>query len=91
MTSDYSEALELTKLTKTPRLNEAQKQMILNFIPTDVKVTAQHIITQMIKRGITKQQVKNRLKIEFEAGTIIKYPQILDGRRRLYRRRGPMG
>ena len=91
MTSDYRDAMELTKLTRTGAINVAQKAMVLNFIPTDRKISAQVIIEEMVKRGITKQQVKNRLRIEFEAGTIIKYPQLLDGRRRLYRRKGVMG
>ena len=90
----YKEALEMTVTRKGQRrahLNNSQKKMVLNTIPYASRVSADWIAGRLIHRGITKGQVCLRLRIEFEAGTINKYPMLSDGRRKEYQRKDVLG
>ncbi|KKL87387.1 hypothetical protein LCGC14_1935260 [marine sediment metagenome] len=102
MTGDYREALELTTLDtlddkKTPDTIPAQRETVINSVPIDTPVTMQSIIKNikniknMGSENITNHQIKHIIAQAVRDGTIIKSSNILDGRRRLYRRTGVMG
>ena len=99
MTGDYREALELTTLDtlddkKTPDTIPAQRETVINSVPIDTAVTMQSIIKNIKNMGsenITNHQIKHIIAQAVKDGTIIKSSNILDGRRRLYRRKGVMG
>lgn len=99
MTGDYREALELTTLDtlddkKTPDTIPAQRETVINSVPIDTPVTMQSIIKNIKNMGsenITNHQIKHIISRAVRDGIIIKSSNILDGRRRLYRRTGVMG
>ena len=88
--SDYREALELCENDKTPDMNDRQKEIILESIPQDRFVTMQSIIDDMKTMVITKHQILRVVNDGVKAGLITKKYNLMDGRRRLYRRKGVM-
>lgn len=96
MTNDYREALELTTLDKkssdkkTSDSTLAQQAVVINSVPVDTPVTIQSIVKSMKVELITRHQTIYIIAQAVRDGIIIKSSNILDGRRRLYRRKGVM-
>lgn len=90
MTSDYREALELCKEFRDPKLTKAQVRMIINSVPPDTKVSMQSIVDDMLPKEITRGQTLRVINNAVKEGEIIKSWNIMDGRRRWYKRKGAM-
>ena len=97
--SDYRwEAMDLAELDIDKKIDERaarktkeQINMFLESIPQDRFVDRESMIEDMKPMGFTREQVLKRLTEFVDNGLVISIVNMMDGRRRLYRRKGVMG